>query len=106
MSADSDAQLHVGARPLLAQVHHALQLVVRAEAPAALGGVVEGGRLRCQQTTSALACSRMLTHVLQLPLPTEALVEYFGTLLLWHVSLRCKLAHMPLDRKDSSVTRD
>ena len=56
MSADSDAELHVRARALLAQVHHALQLVVRAEAPAALRGVVEGRGLRCQRTIPVSAC--------------------------------------------------
>ena len=64
MSASRDSQLHVRARPLLAQVHHALQLVVRAEAPAALRRVVEGGRLRCQRIASALACPWVLAQVM------------------------------------------
>ena len=89
-ASSSDLQLHVRARPLLAQVHHALQLVVCAEAPAALGRVVEGGRLRCQLTTSALACSWGLAQVMAAGVTDKSTCGSFGKtladLLLWHVS--------------------
>ena len=49
LGGDSGGQVELAAGALLAQIDHALQLVVRAEAPAALVGVVEGRRLRSSQ---------------------------------------------------------
>ena len=41
----SHGQVELAAGALLAQIEHAIQLVIRAEAPPALIGVVEGRRL-------------------------------------------------------------
>ena len=107
-ASSSNLQLHVRARPLLAQVHHALQLVVSAEAPATLGGVVEGGRLRCQLTTSALAWSWGLAQSMtaghqqkHLWLIREDSCKFPALACVF----QCKFADMPLDCKDCSARR-
>ena len=61
LGSDSCGHVELAAGALLAQVDHALQLVVRAEAPAALVGVVEGRRL-CTGSHLLFSCYLGLPH--------------------------------------------